>query len=189
VPDAIVTYSGLYAVADVLADDLKYMELDYAGVELDYTHVATPSPAARYQILSAVKSGAQLLLSTYFGAGKGTCAATQIASVTNASQFTVTTGEGSLLQPDQLIRVNNLENRVIDTVAGDVVTLTTPLGFTPAPLHSVTQMIAGVTLWGGADADHVIGSGRLFGRALLLLPRYKQANNGLDLTLEVLVGS
>jgi hypothetical protein len=190
VPSAKLTTTGLYAIAAVIEADIKYIELGFSDVALNTAHVATQKPVARKPIGDLSIAGGVITASAYFGGASANCAQGTIAASPSPTDtvFTLQSGEGALFQAGQLVRVNNVENKRILSIAGDQLTLVGALGFTPSAGHTVRQMLSEATVWGGSTSSTSIGTGIMYGRALLDVPVYKVSGAGQNITFELTTG-
>lgn len=186
----LVMLNGLYSIIDKLIDInntdtingfISYMEIGLSSAAASNGQSALVLPTYRKLVNSAVRSGTNAVYGAFYSGVQGNTASSLVASGASTTVFDVTTGEGILFDDGQTIQVGS-QVKVISTVVGDTITLTTALTSTPTPATTVQQCIAELGLFGGSSATTTVGTGIMFARTVNFTAEPKP--NGYGATIE-----
>lgn len=186
----LVMLNGLYSIIDKLIDInntdtnngfINYMEIGLSSTAPVNSQTALVLSQYRKFMNSAVRSGTNAVYGAFFSGVQGNTASSLVATGISTTQFTVTTGEGILFTAGETIKVGS-QTKIIQSVVGDTITLTTALTTTPTAGTTVQQCIAELGLFGGSAATSTAGTGIMFARTTNFTPEPKP--NGYGATIE-----
>jgi hypothetical protein len=186
----LVMLNGLYSIIDKLIDInntdtingfINYMEIGLSSTAASNGQSALVISQYRKFMNSATRSGTNAVYGVFFSGVQGNTASSLVASGASTTVFDVTTGEGILFAAGETIKVGS-QTKIISTVVGDTITLTTALTSTPTPGTVVEQCVAELGLFGGSSATSTAGTGIMFARTTNFTPEPKP--NGYGATIE-----
>lgn len=183
--NASLVQVGLDQIAEVIKQDLQYIEMGLSSAAINLAHTGTQKPVSRVKITNVTRTGSTISATGHFGANDGNCNQGTVASAVDGTQFDVQAGQGTLFQPGQDIQVAGLENTTIQTVSTDTITVSPALTFTPAPSDTVKQILSEATIWGGNTATATVGTGKMYGRVLLDSPFFKESPQGFNIQFDI----